>query len=120
MTGVSDCGESSTTVEAAARRLNYLHDRRDLAARSWALLLFKCLDHRSYQIAWHVTAPQGDNEKRKGPSAAVQRLSRYQRCETRISRPVRSIGEAAMSRWSRCMRYSRIKGTNPTGASTRR
>ena len=93
MTGISDCGESSIIIEIAARRLNYLHDGRDLGARSWALLLFKCLDHRSYQIAWHVTAPQlGTTKNVKVPARQSSDCPRYQRRETRISRPVPSIG----------------------------
>ena len=77
MTGISDRGESSITIEIAARRLNYLHNRRDLAAKSCALLLFKCLDHCSYQIAGHVTAQQlGDKEPARANSSAWPSLSR--------------------------------------------
>jgi hypothetical protein len=58
VTGLSDCGGSPTTIEAAPRLLNYLHNGPDLAAKSCAPLLFKCVDHCSYQIAGQVTAPQ--------------------------------------------------------------
>ena len=93
MTGISDFGKSSTTIEAAARWLNYLHNRQGLAARSCALLLFQVLGPLPLPNRWAChRSPVGDNEKRKGPSPAVQRLSplsTLKRRATRISRPVR-------------------------------
>ena len=80
MTGISDCGGSSITIEIAARRLNYLRNRRDLAAKSCAPLLFKCLDHCSYQIAGHVTAPQLETTKNvKVPARQSSDCPRYPR-----------------------------------------
>jgi len=80
VTGISDFGKSSTTIEAAARWLNDLHNRRGLAARSCALLLFKCLDHCSYQIAGHVAAPQlGTTKNVKVPARQSSDCPRYPR-----------------------------------------
>jgi len=75
VTGISDCGGSSTTIEVAARRLNYLHNRPDLAA----LLLFKCPDHCSYQIAGHVTAPLETTKNVKIPARQSSDCPRYPR-----------------------------------------
>ena len=79
MTGIFDCGVSSTTIEVATRLLKYLHDGRDLAA----LLLFKYLDRCSYQIAGHVTAPQlGTTKNVKVLARQFSDCPRYQRRES--------------------------------------
>ena len=69
-------GIPSITIAAAVRRLNCWHNGRDIAAKSCALLLFKQLDHCSYQIAGHVTAPTKNIEVAAQQSSDCSRYPR--------------------------------------------